>query len=314
VWDGTHTRATVAGSLALMLMRGAILAAPDDRVNQALQALETHGLLLDTQRLEQAAVDGILRAVDPEAQRGPRGQPFATEEAPLHLQIDVWSNQVLYVKTASAATAADELAGAAAIRRAVTTNTSGIVWDLRRAGGGNLDALDAMGGLFFEEGVELYQLRNGPSNVVARHNARAPGPVPRLPPVMLLVDDQTHGTSETLAALLQHHPSVMVLGTPTRGSAAWRERVPLSETEDAFITTAWLTPTTGVVYRGCGVFPDVLVITPTNTPAGNEPAPDTQTVASGTAAALDGGAQADQDTLVRRAVDILRGLQALRQP
>ena len=52
---GEQARAALVCGLTLMLAGGTVMAASETTVSQALNALYARGLLLDTQRLEQAA-------------------------------------------------------------------------------------------------------------------------------------------------------------------------------------------------------------------------------------------------------------------
>lgn len=303
--------------------------APPPPWGDLLRAIEAH-VPVQTQRVEHAAVQAALLAVDPQGRLLPRGEDAGTtngvavtdtDEA-FNAEVEHWPQGLLRIRL-NGLHAGGQETGVAALRAAMTTNATGIVFDIRGAGGESLSALDSMCGLFFKSGTEVYRLVDGYGHVQAHHTARADTPPPVIPPVMLLIDNRTRGASETLAAVLRTHPGTMLLGTPTRGDSARRERIPCTPEEDLYVATAWIVPADGPDYYPLGVQPHLLITGESAQdllPAGEasspeddhdqptppvQPASPTNAVEAGLAAHVDG------DPVLRRAADILLSLHAL---
>lgn len=305
---------------AAALLAAAPAPAASTGLDDLYRALEPH-LPIATQHINQIAIDAALQAIDPHAERMPRGEAPAPATPAIVASAVSWPEGIVHARL-NGVYATDRREAIGNLRALLTTNAIGLILDLRGAGGHDLDTLDALAGLFFPPDSVIYELRDGYGNVLAQHVARADERPPALPPIMLLIDGRTYGASEALAALLHDHAGVMLLGETTGGDAAQRTRVPWSETHDLHVGTAWLVPISGDAYHPAGVQPHVPILpppttlAPTNTLTHAVPA----TAPASTnepAAATKGPTLAERvgnDPLLRRATDIILGLHALHQP
>ncbi|MDA0576641.1 MAG: S41 family peptidase [Verrucomicrobia bacterium] len=294
---------------------------PAAPVADLLRALDPYGPV-NTQRVERAALEAALRAMDPGATFVP-AMP-ATDNAPtpplLNQQARWPEDIVLFAFNGLHPDQADALA---TMRTLLTPKPVGVIVDLRGAGGDSLETLDLAGGLFFPHATPLYELRDGHGTSVTTHYARAESPSPELPPLMVLIDANTHGAGECLAAILRGHAGTMLLGARTRGDSASRTIIPWSEQEHIRYGTSWIVPLGSADYFPGGVIPHIAIshAPPSDLPAlppspvndeTNTTPPDVS--ASTNAVDLTLAARVGDDVVLRRAVDIILGLRALRQP
>lgn len=285
-------------------------------VTQAIAAPATAGLLedawrtlderripVDTQRVSAAALQATVVALDPRATWWPTGTTNATEPMrPMLDNMEHWSNGIVRVRVTGSGLECS--AGLTQLRAQLATNSAGLVLDVRGASGDDLDALDQLCGLFLPTGTALYQVVDGRGAHVARHVAPAGEPMPPGVPVALLVDRDTRGTSETLAAILRNRRGSMLLGERTSGDTAHRERFPLTPNMDVYMATGWLVPAGRRDHYRDGVEPHIVV-----PPDADSPAAD-----SAMAGEPDWQRALRTDPVLRRAVDVLLGLHALQHP
>jgi carboxyl-terminal processing protease len=190
----------------------------------------------------------------------------------------------------------------------------GVIIDLRGAGGTDLDSAGKIAGLFADDGAVLFTLRDSENQdlqVVKNTEATHIGM-----PAMVLVDDQTTGASEVLAAALEASVrGAMLLGQPTAGDPMIREIVPLPTGEKLYVATRRLVMANGKVYDGReGVTPAVEVTASADMQTEYEPS----TPLAGAKELSEEEKEHRQlrervrgDATLRRAVDVLLGLKAL---
>ena len=191
----------------------------------------------------------------------------------------------------------------------------GAILDLRGAAGMASEEVPVVASCFAPEGSLLYTLNQpqGPETVVARAVSRVANSMP----LMVLVDEETTGASELLAAVLAGSAKgVMVIGRETSGDPLIREPRKLSTGRYALLATRQLTMVDGTSYGGTtGVIPDVAI----TESALNETVyePDAPVLRKGKTMSdeeKEDKALRDRtrnDTYLRRAADVLLGLKAL---
>ncbi len=278
-------------------------------MDQLKGALDGVGIEIDAS-VEQAAALAALRTLDEHARFvSPDGPPVAATNS--LGTVEKWPECIGYVKVNGLCA---DAAGALLehLRLWNTQCLSGVIVDLRGAGGTGLASVDAMAGLFIEEGAELYAVESaggGPSRV---HRAGQPGFVLDIP-LVLAVGNDTAGASELLAAVLRGSGGVMLIGAPTAGDGMLRETVPISDTQAIYVATRRIDVLRGRNYHGVGVQPDILV----NGAALSAWVPDEADANGGRP--LSRQARVDMDLMRRvsgdsvllRATDVLLGLKAL---
>jgi C-terminal processing protease CtpA/Prc len=116
----------------------------------------------------------------------------------------------------------------------------GIVLDLRFADGTNYEAAAEIAARFLSEPAPLFEIKNAKGVVRSKFAAQAPADAPKLAdvPLMLLVNNQTRGAAEALAAVLRQQTRGILIGANTSGDAvAWTD-VALKSGETLRIATA----------------------------------------------------------------------------
>lgn len=204
---------------------------------------------------------------------------------------------------------------AAALEKWQGAGKVGAILDLRGAGGTAEGEIPAVAARFAPEGDALYTMSDRKGSVIASVKAGAAAEQPL--PLMVLVDEETTGAAELLAAVLGGGvKGAMVIGRETAGDPLIREPRKLSTGRHALLATRELKTADGSVYAGAGgVQPDVAI----TEAALNETVyePDAPVLRKGKTMSdeeKEDKALRDRtrnDTYLRRATDVLLGLKAL---
>ncbi len=166
-----------------------------------------------------------------------------------------------------------------AISELVALGARSLVLDLRRNGGGLLDAAVEVADHFLIEGPILYQQSKGEEERVYEADAET---VAGNLPLLVLIDEQTASSSEILAGALQDRDRALLVGNPTFGKGSVQLVYDLSDGSSVHVTASrWLTPDRHQIDQK-GLSPDILVEIPQD--------------------AIDSG----RDVVLERAVDYLQ--------
>lgn len=204
---------------------------------------------------------------------------------------------------------------AAALERWQAAGKFGAILDLRGANGVAAGEIPAVAARFAPTGPVLYSLADRLGNEIAVVES-APAPKAALP-LMVLVDEETSGAAERLAAVLAGGvQGAMIIGRETAGDPLIREPKKLSTGRYALLATRQLKTPDGMVYAGVGgVRPDVAITDSALDETVYEPeAPVLRKGHSLTDEEKEDKALRDRtrnDTYLRRATDVLLGLKAL---
>lgn len=133
----------------------------------------------------------------------------------------------------------------------------GGVLDLRGADGDDLESVKEIASLFVDEHTFLFAYRDQADQDLIVMEAEAGHVLGK--PVMVLIDAETGGAAEVLAAVLQDSVrGAMLFGQPSRGDFLLRSRVELSGGMALYLPTRRLVTGSGMDYDGStGVRPDV---------------------------------------------------------
>jgi C-terminal processing protease CtpA/Prc len=188
------------------------------------------------------------------------------------------------------------------------------VLDLRGAGGADAQSAADAASLFAESGALLFTFRDAHDQDIAVYKSNASLLLNM--PAMILIDEETRGAAELLAAALAGSTrGIMLIGSVSSGDPLVREVQDLPSGEHLYLASRRLVVADGKIYNGSeGVKPD-LVVAPTAVPASEyepEPAQEGQKE-------LSSEEKEDKllrervrgDETLRRAVDVLLGLKAL---
>ena len=139
---------------------------------------------------------------------------------------------------------------------------TGYILDLRFADGTNYAAAATVASRFLPAGQEVFSLKQAQGDRQVFRTTEAPRSLAvelSEAPLMLLVNGQTRGSAEVLAAALRSQERGIVVGAPTAGSAVAWEDVKLSDGRVLRLATAKISfPKGGEVFPG-GLVPDVIV-------------------------------------------------------
>lgn len=160
-----------------------------------------------------------------------------------------------------------------AIQARLDDGADAFVIDLRGNPGGYITAAQEIASEFVGEGTIFTQESSG--DELKTWEATEGGLLTDdTIPVVLLVDGGSASASEIVAAALQEHDRVEIIGQPTFGKNTVQVWEPLSNGGGVRITISrWFTPDHNSVHPD-GVQPDILVETPDSTPPGEDPVLD----------------------------------------
>jgi len=313
--------------------------APD--FQEVYSLLRTHLGGVSEADLNRAAVAGLLAKLAPKATLIPAGETPAPVATPKLSRIAVFEQDLGYLRVA---TVAEGLAGeiSAICRQLGATNhLSGLVLDLRFAGGTDYSAAVEVADLFAARTQPLLDWGEGVATSHEKTNAV------RLR-LALLVNHQTTGAAEALAASLREAEAGLLLGSRTAGQAWSGRRFPLAGGAQLRIATTPVKLGDGSKFPDRGLAPDIEVTvapeqektfftdafahsseppaSPTNAfparlrmneaelvrehKAGLEPSDDDETPANARPAASD--QPLVRDPALARALDLLKGLAVVR--
>lgn len=234
-------------------------------------------------------------------------------ELPAVETAEKWPRDLAYLKVNGLFTPESGRELVATVRGWSETGRFGCVLDLRGAGGGDLKAVETLGSLLARGGDLLFTFRDREDQDLSVHKAHEGEPLHT--PLLVLVDRNTRGAAEVLAAVLKDSVAgALLVGEPTAGDPLVREVMELPGGRLLQVAQRRLVTADGQVYDGrAGLVPD-LTVTRTATPAdayeAEETMPDRRT--SGTREAENRALRERMrgDLVVRQAVDILLGLKA----
>ena len=311
--------------LRALLAAATLLAAGSANAFETFEAftgfLDTNGIPYDRTNVVTAAIGGALQAVDAgarfvsaEAARAlvARGEPVfgafgvTTNRATLDA-VELLPEGLAYLKV----NALGPGSGAEILAHLRCLNDrTGVIIDLRGADGADLDAIAAVASPFRRVGEPLFAVCDLRGRELAVYAATSA--VPCRVPVMLLIDWETRGSAEALAACSRGVPGVMTIGEPTRGESQLRELLLLTDGSFLYVATRRLVPAGRPAYDRTGVQPDVTVnlLDPGAFVNGDSPFRG-RAASAKTVRDHELMLRVNHDVVLRRAVDIILGLKAL---
>ncbi len=203
--------------------------------------------------LNRTAVESLIAALGPRVVLlPPEGIPAGPTNSLLISRSNLFDGPIAYIRIAHV----DE-GLADALKRTYdqlrsTNKLNGVVLDLRYGTGSDYPAALAAAGLFISKERPL--LDWGKGMVASKENADA-----ITLPVTVLVNRQTAGSAEALAAVLREAGAGLVLGNRTAGAAMIAEEYPLKNGERLQIATSPLRLADGSNLSPDGLKPDIVV-------------------------------------------------------
>ncbi len=203
--------------------------------------------------LNEAAVKGLIASLNPRVKLVTNGTAAkAAGKVPAVKKSSVFEGDSIYVRVGRVE---EDLAGAlsAACSKPETTNKlKGVVLDLRYAGGDDYAAAAAAADLFLRKEQPLLNWGDG------MVRSRAAGDEIELP-VAVLVNRQTTGAAEALAAVLRETGVGLILGGQTAGQAMVAREFSLKNGDRLRIATTAIQLGDGSAMTVQGLKPDIVV-------------------------------------------------------
>jgi hypothetical protein len=308
-------------ALALSLLVVAPYAGAALSVGEMMQFLEDRGLPGASTLAAEGAITGLIRSIDsearictPEEAASIRAQWTGVDQsggtngggAGSVDTFEAWPEGLAYLKIRGLYRGGGvEIMG----HLRTLSEGSGVIMDLRGTDGADLDAVVALASPFYCAGDVLFRVENRAGVPLETHVA---GEVASLKtPLMVLIDHDTRCAAETLVALWNGKPGVMLIGESTRGDTGVRDLLPLPDGRFLYMATKKLVPV-ATAYGAKGVRPDVVVdarvggVTPLVPVPGHGRPLSAKSVED-----RDLMMRVDSDPALRRGTDILLALRAM---
>jgi hypothetical protein len=182
----------------------------------------------------------------------------AAGETPLVIKSSVFDGDILYVRIGRVGDGLAQAIRAACSKPETTNKLKGVALDLRYTGGDDYAAAAAVADLFVKKEQPLLNWGNG----VVRSKAKTD--VIGLP-AAVLVNRQTAGAAEALAAAMRETGAALILGSRTAGQAMVAQEFPLKNGDRLRIATAPIQLGDGSAVSEKGLKPDIDVdVSPEN--------------------------------------------------
>ena len=176
----------------------------------------------------------------------------AAGEAPLVSKSDLVDGDILYVRVGRVGNGLADAIRATWHKPGTTNKLKGVALDLRYAGGDDYAAAAAAADLFVMKEQPLLNWGSGMVRSKEKNDAI-------VVPVAVLVNRQTAGAAEALAATLRETGAGLILGSRTAGQAMVTQDFPLKDGERLRIATAPIQAGGGSALPEQGLKPDITV-------------------------------------------------------
>jgi hypothetical protein len=206
--------------------------------------------------LDQAAVKGLIHELQPHALLGAAGTTSAVSTPSGLGKVRLYDNSFVYFDVNSIT---DDLGEKimASYRDVAATNKAkikGVVLDLRFANGSDYSAAAKAADVFFNNEQPLLDWGTGSARATKKRNAITV-------PIAVLVNHQTSGSAEALAAVLRDTNVGLLIGSSTAGHASVYKSFPLTSGEKLQIATAQIKVADKKILSGA-LKPDIAVEVP----------------------------------------------------
>lgn len=242
--------------LAALFIAGSPLSLLADTDNSKADFQEVYDLIrqhangVGEAELNRAAVRGLVAALSPKVLLVTnQSQTSGANGASTVTQTTVFEGDIAYLRVTHVADGLAKAVGGALEQLKSTNKVAGVVLDLRYADGMDYEAATATADLFVSK---TQPLLNWGTGVVSSHEKTNAVTVP----VAVLVNHQTSGAAETLAAMVREANVGLILGSVTAGQAMVMQDYPLKNGEHLRIASSPVTLGDGASLAS-GVKPDI---------------------------------------------------------
>jgi hypothetical protein len=203
--------------------------------------------------LNRKAARGLVTALSPLVSLVSNGNRTSGEsEGPTLLQTNIFDGDIAYLRIKRVDDSLAKAVASACERFRSTNKLRGVVLDLRYAGGDDYAAAAATADLFVSKPRALLDWGNG--TVKAKEKPDAINA-----PVAVLVNHETVGAAEALAAVLRQAAAALILGSTTAGQAMIMQEYPLKNGDRLRVATTPVKLGDGAELSSRGLAPDIAV-------------------------------------------------------
>lgn len=233
-------------------------AARADATNEAPDFKEVYELIRSNlpgstdAELNRAAVDGLLAQLRGKASIAGQTNAAGATNAPLTSRAVVLDDGVAYLRVDRVESGLARELNTAWRQLGGTNKLTGLVLDLRFAGGDDYAAAGAVADLFVAKERTLLDWGGGVARSTAKSDAITL-------PVAVLVNRQTSGASEALAAVLRDTGAGLLIGGTTAGAAMVAKEFPLKNGQRLRVAALPVKLGDGSALSAQGVKPDIEV-------------------------------------------------------
>jgi hypothetical protein len=232
-------------------LRSAVSEDPDFK--EVYDLIRTNVTGLSQPQLDRAAIQALVSALAPRVAfvSGDKDKESATN-TPLLPKVTIFAGDIGYIRVAHVE---EELTQAIRdnVQALLATNKlKGIVMDLRFTTGRDFAAAAGVADLFLNKERPLLDWGDGMKRSAAKPDATTL-------PLAVLVNRETAGAAEAVAAVLRDTGASLVLGNRTAGQAMIAQEFPLKNGERLRIATAPIKLGSGALLSAEGVNPDIPV-------------------------------------------------------
>jgi C-terminal processing protease CtpA/Prc len=238
-----------------VLLAGGLVwgAGPEGQVpdfKEVYELIRAHLPEVTEAELNRAAVQGLLTTFSSKVSLV--GSEAGQSTGALVSRSNVFDGQIAYVRVSRVSEGLDKAIRAAWQELSQTNKLDGVVLDLRYARGDDFAAAAAAAEVFTRKEQPLLDWGKGMIRSSANSNAITV-------PLTVLVNRQTGGAAEVLAAVLQQTGAALVLGSRTAGAGMVSEEFPLKEGGRLRIATAPVHLGDGTAMSTEGLKPEIAV-------------------------------------------------------
>jgi hypothetical protein len=243
----------LAGGQAGLRAEAKAEAAPAPEFKEVYDLIRAHLAGMSEGQLNQAAVGALVSGLAPRVSLVTNAAAAnAAGEAPLVSKSSVFEGDILYLRVGRVGDGLANALSAACSKPGTTNKLKGLALDLRYAEGDDYATAVAAADLFVKKEQPLLNWGNGMVKSKEKSDAI-------VLPVAVLVNRQTAGAAEALAAALRESGTGLILGGRTAGQAMVAQEFPLKNGARLRIATAPVQLGNGTTLSDHGLKPDIAV-------------------------------------------------------
>ena len=228
-------------------------AAAKPEFQEVYDLIRAHLAGMTEAQLNDAAVQALVRSLNPKVVIVTASNPATAQtNLPLVSKAAIFDGEIAYLRVARVGQGLAAAVQEAYQRLLATNKLSGLVLDLRYTDGHDYASAAATAELFTRKEQPLMNWGNGMVKSKDKSDAI-------IVPVAVLVNGETAGGAEALAAVLREAGAGLILGSRTAGQAMIAEEFPLKNGDRLRVATAPVTLGNGAPLPAQGVKPDISV-------------------------------------------------------